>query len=185
MSVLTDRVRRRAGERCEYCRLPQAAFRRRFHIEHIIAGQHGGTTELDNLALACWQCNFKKGPNLSGIDPETAQVTPLFNPRKERWASHFDMQVETLMAFGIGIRGLTRSVVQRLVIGFPQCGQRSKKLSAPPITKTPIAPNMYLRSSRASALLLSHKKSAICKMKKVQNLVKTLTQSHRQLAIAE
>jgi 5-methylcytosine-specific restriction endonuclease McrA len=90
MSEPADSVRRRAGERCEYCRVPQAAFRRPFHIEHIVARQHGGTTEMDNLALACWQCNFKKGPNLTGIDPATAQVTPLFHPREERWADHFE-----------------------------------------------------------------------------------------------
>lgn len=53
MSVLDEQVRSRAGNRCEYCRAPQAAFRRPFHIEHIIAKQHGGTARLDNLALAC------------------------------------------------------------------------------------------------------------------------------------
>src|SRR5580692_12396034 len=47
----------------------KGAFRRGFHIEHIIARQHGGSTGLDNLAFACWTCNLKKGPNLSGIDP--------------------------------------------------------------------------------------------------------------------
>ena len=56
---------------CEYCRLPQAASRIvRFHIEHIIARQHGGRSEPDNLALACGFCNFHKGPNIAGIDPE-------------------------------------------------------------------------------------------------------------------
>jgi hypothetical protein len=37
---------------CEYCPIPEAAFRRPFHIEHVIAWQHGGATELDNLS-AC------------------------------------------------------------------------------------------------------------------------------------
>jgi hypothetical protein len=107
MSEPADGVRRRAGERCEYCRVPQAAFQRPFHIEHIVARHHGGTTEPDNLALACWRCNFKKGPNLTGIDPETEQVTPLFHPREDRWADHFEVRIETLMPFGIEIRGLT------------------------------------------------------------------------------
>lgn len=49
MSEPADRVRRRAGKRCEYCRVPQAAFRRPFHIEHIVARQHGGTEELDRI----------------------------------------------------------------------------------------------------------------------------------------
>lgn len=89
MIDLSTEVRRRAGHRCEYCLIPQALFRRPFHIEHIIAKQHGGTTDLDNLALACWQCNLKKGPNLTGIDPESGEVTRLFHPRNDTWTEHF------------------------------------------------------------------------------------------------
>jgi len=33
--------------------------------------QHGGFDDLDNLALACIDCNLHKGPNLTVIDPET------------------------------------------------------------------------------------------------------------------
>ena len=46
-------VRRRAGGRCEYCRLPQNAYPVAFEIDHIIAKQHGGSDSLSNLALAC------------------------------------------------------------------------------------------------------------------------------------
>ena len=79
MSELAEEVRRRAGYRCEYCRLPQVAFRRSFHIEHIVARQHGGSKQLDNLALACWNCNLKKGPNLAGVDPGTGQTAALLS----------------------------------------------------------------------------------------------------------
>jgi hypothetical protein len=83
-------VRHRAGEVCEYCRLPQAASGFvRFHIEHITARQHGGHTESDNLALACGLCNFHKGPNIAGLDPESGQLVPLFHPRRDRWTEHF------------------------------------------------------------------------------------------------
>jgi 5-methylcytosine-specific restriction endonuclease McrA len=71
VNEFAEEVRLRAVGRCEYCHLPQSAFRRPFHIEHIVAKQHGGQTLLDNLALACWNCNLKKGLNLSGIDPMT------------------------------------------------------------------------------------------------------------------
>jgi hypothetical protein len=104
---LAIEVRRRAGHRCEYCLIPQALFERRFHIEHIVAKQHGGLTRLDNLALACWQCNLKKGPNLSGIDPETGQVTALFNPRVHAWAEHFVFQELKSEAGRIEMAGLT------------------------------------------------------------------------------
>lgn len=84
-------VRERAGHRCEYCRLhqddsPLAAL----HIEHIIPKFHGGSDEIDNLALACIDCNLHKGPNLTGIDPETNFITELFHPRRNQWAEHFE-----------------------------------------------------------------------------------------------
>ena len=89
MTEYGDAVRRRACGRCEYCRLPQSAFRRPFHIEHIVARQHGGSSSLHNLALACWSCSLKKGPNLSGVDPKTGDVTALVHPRKDDWEAHF------------------------------------------------------------------------------------------------
>src|SRR5450759_100641 len=60
MSEPAEAVRRRAGNRYEYCRLPQAAFRRGFHTEHIVARQHGGSTSLDNLAFATGECKVVK-----------------------------------------------------------------------------------------------------------------------------
>ena len=82
-------VRQRANERCEYCRLPQSARRLRFQIDHIIAEQHGGETELSNLALSCGRCNRHKGPNLAGFDPITKSIIRLFHPRTDRWGDHF------------------------------------------------------------------------------------------------
>jgi hypothetical protein len=119
MSELFDEVRRRAEHRCEYCRLPQSAFRRPFHIEHVVARQHGGRTEIDNLALACWSCNLKKGPNLSGIEGLTGNVTILFNPRTDRWRDNFAHEVGALPRGGISIVGLTpagRATID--VLGF-------------------------------------------------------------------
>jgi hypothetical protein len=87
---LRELVRQRAGDSCEYCRLPQSAAPfLRFHIEHIRARQHGGTDDAANLALACPDCNAHKGPNLTGIDPASGETVPLFNPRVDRWAEHF------------------------------------------------------------------------------------------------
>ena len=88
-SATSELVRRRAGDRCEYCRLPQHTSTLRFHIEHIVARQHGGNDDPINLALACPECNFRKGPNLSGIDPDTGELTPLFHPRRQPWEKHF------------------------------------------------------------------------------------------------
>lgn len=60
-----------------------------YHIEHIVARPHGGAKEPANLALACHLCNREKGLNLSGIDPDTGELTRLFNPRTDAWTEHF------------------------------------------------------------------------------------------------
>jgi hypothetical protein len=92
-SGLRASVRRRAAEACEYCRLPQAASRfAQFHVEHIIARQHGGATDAANLALACSFCNFHKGPNIASLDPDDGQLVPLFHPRRDIWTDHFAWQ---------------------------------------------------------------------------------------------
>jgi hypothetical protein len=84
------RVRRRARNRCEYCKLSQAdSPLAPLHVEHIIPKVHGGTDDEDNLALACIDCNLHKGTNLTGIDPKTGVVKGLFHPRRERWEAHF------------------------------------------------------------------------------------------------
>ncbi len=82
-------VRTRAKSRCEYCRLHEDDDLYTFHIEHIVAIKHGGSDEADNLALACHQCNLHKGPNLSGIDPESGNALELFHLRHDRWSEHF------------------------------------------------------------------------------------------------
>ena len=92
MDAATRRlVRARADNRCEYCGLhqdhsPLAALQ----IEHVIPKKHGGSDDPDNLALACIDCNLSKSSNLAGFDPNTSQMTVLFNPRKHAWDEHFE-----------------------------------------------------------------------------------------------
>lgn len=96
-------VRQRAGNRCEYCLLRQEDSHLAHHIEHIVAKQHGGSDDMDNLALACHRCNLCKGPNLTGLDRESGQIVPLFHPRRDRWAEHFAWRgprIEGLTAMG-------------------------------------------------------------------------------------
>ena len=86
-------VRARAENRCEYCHTHQddEPFVT-YQVEHIIALQHGGPDDEDNLALACSYCNLHKRPNLSGIDPETGTIEPLFHPRRQHWDEHFEVR---------------------------------------------------------------------------------------------
>jgi hypothetical protein len=81
-------------------------------VEHIVARQHGGSDELANLALACHRCNLRKGPNLTGIDPFTNEVAPLFHPRREQWEDHFRVHGVRI----VGITATGRATVQVLAM---------------------------------------------------------------------
>jgi hypothetical protein len=112
-NALRSMVRRRAGDVCEYCRLPQAVSPFvRFHIEHVIARQHGGQSDFDNLALSCSSCNFHKGPNIAGIDHDTGQLAPLFHPRQHRWAEHFAWDGTVI----VGLTPIGRATVELLAM---------------------------------------------------------------------
>ena len=92
-SQIRAQVRERAQNACEYCHLhqddsPLAAL----HIEHIIPKIHGGSDDIENLALACIDCNLHKGTNLTGIDPDTNELTELFHPRRQELNDHFEWQ---------------------------------------------------------------------------------------------
>src|SRR5438034_8202884 len=95
---LRQTVRDRAESRCEFCHLPERIAELPFQIDHVIAEQHGGLTSEDNLALACARCNRYKGPNLSGIDPDSGKLTRLFNPRIDAWTKHFVWKSASLSA---------------------------------------------------------------------------------------
>jgi 5-methylcytosine-specific restriction endonuclease McrA len=108
-------VVRRAEGRCEYCHLPETHVLTPFQVEHIVAKQHRGKDVPSNLAYARLRCNAHKGPNLTGIDPETGQLTRLFNPRRHAWARHFRWQGPVL----VGKTALGRTTVEVLAMNHP------------------------------------------------------------------
>jgi hypothetical protein len=87
--ALLQLVRRRARDRCEYCRLPQFAQEATFHIDHVQPLVDGGVTHADNLALACVTCSLRKGARTSVRLRGSTKLVPLFNPRRDIWAEHF------------------------------------------------------------------------------------------------
>ncbi|MEX0711106.1 MAG: HNH endonuclease signature motif containing protein [Pirellulales bacterium] len=106
-------VRRRAGNRCEYCHLRQEHSPLvQFHVEHVIPRQHGGKSNASNLALACYRCNLHKGPNLSGINPDDGAIVTLFSPRQQLWDEHFEMRG----ALVVGLTPTGRATVRVLNI---------------------------------------------------------------------
>ena len=110
------RVRQRAGFRCEYCQVPQFVSAPPFQIDHVIAKKHHGTDEFDNLALSCFHCNVRKGPNIAGMDLDSGELTRLFNPRGDNWRSHFRWDGFHL----VGLTAIGRTTIHVLGINEAQ-----------------------------------------------------------------
>jgi hypothetical protein len=108
---LLRRVHKRANFLCEYCQTAQRIIGQAMHVDHI--NPDGGDL-LDNLCLSCANCNMSKARATTAFDPESQQIVPLFNPRNQIWAEHFEW-----IANGTVLRGLTptgRATIVRLQI---------------------------------------------------------------------
>lgn len=86
---LRGRVRKRAHDRCEYCRMPQSATVLPHEADHIRSQKHAGLSTLDNLCWACAWCNSFKGTDIAAHPPGSDDIVPLFNPRTDVWNEHF------------------------------------------------------------------------------------------------
>lgn len=123
MSLVSADVRRfvieRAGACCEYCLLSQRDAHFSFHIEHIIAIRHDGTSDTDNLCLSCPACNAYKGSDIASIDSITNNLTALFHPRRQNWTDHFRLNgavIEPLTPEGrVTVRLLQLNNEERLI----------------------------------------------------------------------
>jgi HNH endonuclease len=111
-TALRREVIERAGNRCEYCLLRAEVAFFPHEVDHVVAEKHGGATDFDNLALACWRCNRHKGSDLTSFDPQTRQLSPLFNPRTQVWAEHFAYEKERII--GLTPEGRTTVHLLRL-----------------------------------------------------------------------
>jgi len=101
MTYISAALRRLVAERashcCEYCQLPGNVAFFPHEVDHIIAEKHGGATDVDNLALACWRCNRHKGTDLGSFDPQTGAFSFLFNPRTQQWTEHFTLSASQIV----------------------------------------------------------------------------------------
>jgi hypothetical protein len=108
MSNLSDavkqRIRQRAGHRCEYCQSHQDYLMGWLQIDHVWPVSKGGSNDDMNLCLACELCNQYKWNQTEAIDPETQETFMLFNPRQQIWHEHFAWSDD-----GIAIVGRTSS----------------------------------------------------------------------------
>jgi HNH endonuclease len=72
-------VAERAVYRCEYCHAPETVFNFPFEVEHILPQAHGGSDDLDNVALACHACNLFKSDFETGQDEASQAEAALFH----------------------------------------------------------------------------------------------------------
>ena len=90
---IADEVRKKVQyhfhNRCAYCQSDQRYVLGVLEIDHIIPLSEGGTSDEENLCLACRLCNGYKASQTSAIDIEFGQEVPLFNPRTQSWSQHF------------------------------------------------------------------------------------------------
>ncbi len=92
---ISEELRRLVAERvdhvCEYCLIAEVDRSSSYQIDHIISVKHGGSTTADNLAYACIFCNLQKGTDLGSINWQTGELVRFFNPRRDFWGEHFQL----------------------------------------------------------------------------------------------
>lgn len=98
--ALRERVTSEAGFRCGYCLVSVALTGMPMEMDHIIPKAIGGATALENLWLVCSLCNDHKGQRISAPDPQTGEITRLFDPRRQRWADQFEWRDEGILVAG-------------------------------------------------------------------------------------
>lgn len=109
---LRREVAGRARFRCSYCQSQEDVVGASFTVDHIIPQVLGGSDEPDNLCLACWDCNRLKRTHVAGVDPDTGQRAPLFDPNHQRWADHFAWSEDGRLV--LGLTPIGRATVERL-----------------------------------------------------------------------
>ncbi len=98
--ALRERIQQHFKNRCSYCQSSQQFVPIAFEVEHIQPVAKGGTNVEDNLCLSCRMCNAYKGMQIEARDPATNHLTPLFNPRTQKWDDHFEWSSEGVMIVG-------------------------------------------------------------------------------------
>ncbi len=109
-----QRVRQRAGNRCEYCLSHQDYVMGILQVDHVMPRAKGGSDAEDNLCLACELCNQYKWTKTEGLDPQTRETVALFNPRQQKWYEHFTWSEDGTEIIGLTACGRATVVAFKL-----------------------------------------------------------------------
>lgn len=111
---LRREVERRSRGRCAYCQTQQLVVGSLLTVDHIVPKLLGGTDEVSNLCLACWECNLTKQGRISGPDATSGERVPLFRPDTDRWSDHFEWSEDGLAVVGTTVSGRATVALLRL-----------------------------------------------------------------------
>ena len=100
-SELRESVAANARHCCCYCLTQEEVVGMLFTVDHIIAESLGGETVVENLCLACWDCNLIKNKRIAAIDSDTGSMVALFHPNQQHWHEHFTWLEEGAKLVGI------------------------------------------------------------------------------------
>ena len=114
---LRQQIAARDQNRCVYCLTTEVNCGLKMHIDHIVPEVAGGSTTVDNLCLACFNCNVYKGARHRAIDPETQKRVSLFHPVQDEWKSHFAWSEDQAEIVGLTPSG--RATVIALQLNNP------------------------------------------------------------------
>lgn len=109
-----ERIRTEAQDRCGYCQSHQKYVLGPLEIDHIHPQARGGTDDEENLWLACRMCNAYKGTQTHARDPVTGRRVKLFNPRRQRWSTHFMWSEDRTKVLGRTVCGRATVVALQL-----------------------------------------------------------------------
>lgn len=112
--AIRQRVRQRAGNRCEYCLSHQDYVMGRLQIDHVIPRAKEGSDTEDNLCLACELCNQYKWTKTQGLDPQSGETVALFHPRQQKWHEHFTWSEDGSEILGLTAYGRATVVAFKL-----------------------------------------------------------------------
>ena len=122
---LREAVISRASKCCEYCKSQDKYSPTAFTIDHVLPQSLDGTSEINNLAYACFLCNRLKSNKLKSFDTTTGKWVHLYTPRQNNWNDHFAWSEDATQL--IGLTAIGRCTVKELqlnrekLIEYRQC----------------------------------------------------------------
>ena len=121
-----EAVAQRANYCCEYCKSQDKYAPNSFTIDHILPESLSGSSDIDNLAYACFLCNRLKSNKVKALDQLTHLWTTVFNPRINSWEEHFSWNEDATLIIGLTLIG--RSTVSELRLNRQKLVEYRKSL---------------------------------------------------------